>query len=204
MAIQALENEVEMVVTWLCNWKCDYCSVDTHNRPKLTMEEVEKKLNEVPFKSIVTLSGGEVGMMKRNEIEFIISKLKSKDCKIHLNTNGLFIKRYKDLLKNFDYILYHCSENLDLDEEIIIDDDLKLEYMLIVTDNNYHKLENFLRKYPNIKFHIVSSTMPKGINNVTLNKKIKNSLIKKYHHRMTIESKKRIFTEKNFDAIKYL
>jgi 2-iminoacetate synthase ThiH len=47
MAIHAQEREIELVVTWICNWHCDYCCVDTHNRPTLTMDEVKAKLDKV-------------------------------------------------------------------------------------------------------------------------------------------------------------
>ena len=45
MAVHAHEKEIELVVTWVCNWHCDYCCVDTHNRPTLTMDEVKAKLD---------------------------------------------------------------------------------------------------------------------------------------------------------------
>jgi organic radical activating enzyme len=204
VAVQALENEIELVVTWVCNWHCNYCSVDTHNRPILTMDEVKQKLNSVTPGYIVTLSGGEVGTMKREDIEYIIKELKSKKCKLHINTNGLFIKRYKDLCKHFDNILYHCSEDLELSDNIIIDEELNLDYLLIVTDKNFHKLESFLNKYKDIKFNLVSSTMPFGINGTTLSKINKNKMLAKFHNRMTEESKMRVFKEKDFDAIIYL
>ena len=91
MAIQALENEVELIVTWVCNWHCEYCCVDTHNRPKLSFDDVKLKLAKVPDRSFVTLSGGEVGSMRRHEIEYILDQLEQKQCDIGINTNGLFI-----------------------------------------------------------------------------------------------------------------
>jgi organic radical activating enzyme len=204
MAIQAKEREIEIVVTWTCQWHCDYCCVDTHNRPNLTMDEVKVKLDKVIPGYNVTLSGGEVGTMKRTDIQYIIDELKAKDCKLSINTNGLFIKRYRDLLHHFEYILYHCSEDLDLDDEIIIDPELELHYLLIVTDNNYHKLDAFLAKYPDINFSLVAATMPDGINKVILSPRLKHAMIAKHHNRMTKESKKRVFKEKDFDAIIYL
>jgi len=204
MAIQSKEKEIELVVTWICNWQCDYCCVDTHNRPKLSMEDVRKKLEKIIPGYNVTLSGGEVGTMKRKDIEFILNELEKKECRPSINTNGLFIKKYKDLLHRFDTILYHCSENLDLNDDIIIDPELNLQYLLIITDKNYHKLEAFLKKYSDIKFHLVASTMPEGIKNVTLSKKLKHSMLTKFHNRMTEESKMRVFKEKDFDSIIYI
>jgi organic radical activating enzyme len=204
MGIQAKEREIEIVVTWICQWHCDYCCVDTHNRPSLAMDEVKVKLDKVIPGFNVTLSGGEVGTMKRTDIQYIIDELKAKDCKLSINTNGLFIKRYRDLLHHFEYILYHCSEDLDLDDEIIIDPELELHYLLIVTDNNYHKLDAFLAKYPDINFSLVAATMPDGINKVILSPRLKHAMLAKHHSRMTEESKKRVFKEKDFDAIIYL
>jgi len=204
MAVQSKEKEIELVVTWTCNWFCEYCCVDTHNRPELTMEEVKKKLDKVIPGYNVTLSGGEVGSMKRSEIEFILDELESKGCRPSINTNGLFIKRYRDLLPRFDTILYHCSENLDIDDRIIIDPALNLEYLLIVTDNNFHKLDAFLNKYPEIEFHLVAASNPVGIKNVMLGNKLKNKMLAKFYKRMSTESKKRVWKEKDFDAIIYL
>jgi len=204
MPILAVENEIELVVTWVCNWKCDYCCVDTHNRPKLTMDEVKNKLNKITDGCTVTLSGGEVGSMNRTDVEYIITYLEGTHCKININTNGLFIKRYRDLLSRFDTVLYHCSENMDLEDDVIIDPTLNLEYLLIVTDKNFDKLGAFLDKYSNIQFHLVASTMPVGIKGTILSNKNKHAMIAKYHTRMTEQSKKRVFNEKNFDAIIYL
>ena len=204
MAIQAMEKEIELVVTWVCNWNCDYCCVDTHNRPKMSMDDVRAKLDKVIPGYNVTLSGGEVGSMKREDIEYILSELKAKGCSPSINTNGLFIKRYRDLLCHFDTILYHCSENLDINDDIIIDPELDLQYLLIVTDNNYHKLGAFLDKYPDIQFNLVAATNPEGINGVTLSTPLKHRMLKEFHSRMTKDSIKRVFTEKDFNAIIYL
>jgi organic radical activating enzyme len=204
MSIQAKENEIEIVVTWVCNWFCDYCCVDTHNRPTLTMDDVKEKLEKVIPGYNVTLSGGEVGSMKRADIEFILAELEAKGCSISINTNGLFIKRYRDLLPRFETILYHCSEDLDSADEIIVDAELHLQYLLIVTDNNYHKLEAFLAKYPDIQFNLVAATMPDGVNKVILSPKLKHKMLAHHHTRMTDDSKKRVFKEKDFDAIIYI
>jgi len=203
MAVLALDNEIELIVTWVCNWHCEYCCVDTHNRPDLTMDEVKLKLEKIIPGYKVTLSGGEVGTMKRKNIEYILDELEKKGCEININTNGLFIKKYKDLLPRFKTILYHCSEDLE-DDKIIIDSNLNLEYLLIITDNNYNRLDNFLKKYPDISFNLVAASNPKGIHNVTLSNELKHKMISTQYKRMTVESKKRVFKEKDFDSIIYL
>jgi organic radical activating enzyme len=168
------------------------------------MDDVKQKLDKVIPGYNVTLSGGEVGTMKRADIEYIMDELEKKGCSLSINTNGLFIKRYRDLLPRFDTILYHCSEDLNLEDEVIIDPELNLQYLLIVTDNNFGRLDAFLNKYPDLKFHLVAATMPDGINKVILSPKLKHSMLTKYYNRMSDESKKRVFKEKDFDAITYL
>lgn len=203
MPVLALDNEIELIVTWVCNWHCEYCCVDTHKRPTLTMEQVRDKLDRVTPGCIVTLSGGEVGTMKRHDIEYILDSLEAKNCQININTNGLFIKRYRDLCTRFETILYHCSEDLN-DDNIIIDNELGLQYLLIVTDNNYPKLDAFLSRYPDIKFNLVAASNPENIHNVTLSARLKHHMLARHHNRMTQDSKKRILKEKDFDAITYL
>jgi organic radical activating enzyme len=168
------------------------------------MDQVKAKLDKIIPGYNVTLSGGEVGSMKRADIEYILNELEKKGCRPSINTNGLFIKRYRDLLPRFDTILYHCSEDMDLDDEIIIDPELNLEYLLIVTDNNFDRLEPFLAKYPQIQFHLVAATNPEGIDGVVLSSRLKNKMIAKYYNRMSDESKKRVFIEKDFDGILYI
>jgi organic radical activating enzyme len=204
MAIHAQEKEIELVVTWVCNWHCNYCCVDTHNRPTLTMDEVKAKLDKVIPGYNVTLSGGEVGSMKRSDIEYILDDLEKKNCRPSINTNGLFIKRYRDLLPRFEHILYHCSEDMELDDNIIIDPTLNLQYLLIVTDKNYKNLKPFLDKYKDIQFHLVAATNPEGINGVILSPRLKNKMLTKFYSRMSEESKTRVFIEKDFNSIIYL
>ena len=204
MGVLTKPNEIELVVTWVCNWHCEYCSVDTHNRPRMTMDDVRAKLERVTPGYHVTLSGGEVGSMRREDVEYILDTLESKGCAISINTNGLFIKRYKDLLHRFDTVLYHCTEDINLSDEIIIDDGLNLDYLVIVTDNNFARLGDFLNKYPSITFSLVAASNPEGITGPTLSAANKHRMLAQYHTRMTEDSKKRVFKEKDFDAIIYL
>jgi hypothetical protein len=168
------------------------------------MDEVKSKLDRVIPGYNVTLSGGEVGSMKRADIEYILDELDKKGCTIHINTNGLFIKRYRDLCNRFKTILYHCSEDINPTDDIIIDPELDIEYLLIVTDNNFSRLGDFLNKYPDIQFNLVAASNPDGIFGPTLSNELKYRMLAEYHTRMTKGSIKRVFTEKDFDAIAYL
>lgn len=201
MSVQAKEKEIELVITWTCQWHCEYCCVDTHNRPKLSFDEVKEKLDNVIPGYNVTLSGGEPGALKREQLEYIIEELEKKNCTISINTNGLFIKKYPDLVDKMQEVLYHCSEDISLDDDILIGD---YEYLLIVTDNNFKRLGPFLEKYSDITFNLVAATNPEGIHGPILSIENKHRMLKLYHNRMTKDSIKRVFKEKDFDSIKYL
>ena len=62
MAIQAKENEIELIITWICNWTCEYCCVDTHNRPSLPFEDVKEKIVDQKEGSAIVTSeiGGSI------------------------------------------------------------------------------------------------------------------------------------------------
>lgn len=197
-------KEYELVVTYKCNWNCTFCAVDTHNQPKLPIEDIEEKIKKIEFGSEVTLSGGEVGTMSMNDIVYIITLLELKQCKLSLNTNGLFIKKYPELLNKFKEILYHCSE--DLTEIEVMPDEFNssfTKYMIVVDDMNFKNLDSFLNKYSHIKFDIVPSTMPEGVDLCTLSYKNKVKIFTKYQKHMTEESKYYLMKGRPYD-IRYL
>lgn len=182
--------EYELVVTYKCNWNCKYCAVDTHNQKTISNDMILDKISKIQNSSTVTLSGGEVGTMSKDSIIMIINELKKKDCRISLNTNGLFIKKYPELLREFEYILYHCSENLKEIEILPHEFDSSFtQYMIVVSDINFNNLGSFLNKYRDMLFDIVPSTMPEGIKLDTLSNKNKIAIFTKYHKHMTDESK---------------
>ena len=201
MAVLSKTQEIELVVTWVCNWDCEYCCVDTHNRDSLTMNQVKAKLKKVIPGHNVTISGGEPGALKRDDVEYILTKLESMGCEPSINTNGTFIRKYPDLLPRFETILYHCSENIDPKDDTIIGD---YDYLLIVTDNTIDNLGAFLEKYKDIQFNLVAATNPDGVYGPTLSNKNKHRMLKLYHSRMTKESIRRVFNEKDFDTIIYI
>lgn len=204
MAIQAKPNEVELIITWVCNWNCEYCCVDTHKRPTLSFSEVKQKIKQVPVGSNVTLSGGEPGALKRDQLEYIFGELKKKGCILSINTNGTFIRKFRDLCNELDTILYHCSQDILLTDKIIQDNTLNIDYLLIVTDHNIDRVQSFLDHYHTIQFNLVAASNPEGVDNVTLSSPNKHRMLTKFHSRMTPESIQRAFTEKDFDAIVYI
>lgn len=197
-------KEYELVLTYKCNWNCSYCAVDTHNQKELSLDEVKQKIQKIENDSNVTLSGGELGTMRKENLLEIIELLEAKNCNLAINTNGLFLRVHRDLMHRFEYILYHCSE--DLKEIALLPDEFDssyTQYMIVVDDLNFPNLESFLQKYPNIKFDIVPSTMPLGVNNTILSYENKVKIFTKYHKHMTEESKYYIMKGRPYD-IEYL
>jgi len=204
------ENEIELILTYKCNWHCDYCSVDTHNQTALNLNDITNKLKLVTPNYNVTLSGGEIGLLDYNTIMLVINTLQEKNCKISLNTNGVFLLKYPELAKYFSYVIYHCTEDLESDPEfsavnVFKNSGVIVEYMIVVTDNNIHNLDKYLNKHISTNFHIVAASKPIGGLNVILSNKNKYSIISKQYKNITKESIKRlIIKEKNFDSIKYI
>jgi len=210
--IEAQENEIELVVTYYCNWKCDYCCVDTHSKPFISPEDIDKKLEKVIPGYNVTLSGGEVGLLPVEQIEHIIEELEKKTCRISLNTNGYFLRKHAHLAKYFEYILYHCSEDLIKDPDYKSVEEFKrnnpevvVDLMLVVTDNNIHRLAEWLDRNKDNVFHVVAATQPEDGMDVTLSNKNRYWIMKQQFPNISQESMKRlIIKEKDFDRIIYI
>ncbi len=165
------------------------------------MDMVKKKLKLIPNGYNVTISGGEPGSMSRDNILFILEYLEAIDCVPSINTNGTFLRKYPDLIPRFDTVLYHCSENIDVNDKVFEGD---YDYLLIVTDTNFHRLGDFLNHHKDKQFSLVAATNPENIDNPTLSIENKHKMLKRHHKQMTTESIKRVFKEKDFDAITYI
>ena len=107
-------REYAITLTYICNWNCPYCAVrnSVDWKPSVSMQDVDGKIDAISDGSMVTLFGGEPGMLEKRELEHYITRLKEKGCGLKLETNGLFIERYPELLSEFYKITYHCSEDL--------------------------------------------------------------------------------------------
>jgi organic radical activating enzyme len=198
--------DYELIITYKCNWNCSYCCVDTHNRPEPI--NIFENINKIPNGSMITISGGEPGLLQKNKIIEILDKLLEKKCDIGINTNGLFLEKYPDLIeKYFTNINYHVSPELDINDDIVkLETSFKINYLLIVTDINFKNLDNYLAKYPDIIFTIIPASNPgSGILGAPeLNMKNRFRILKKYYKRITQESKKVLLKDKVFDNIIYL
>jgi len=183
------ESSIELEVTFRCNWNCDYCLVDTHDRDDIDFKDTMEYIHSLDDNTEVSISGGEPGMLKREEITEIILLLKSKNCELDLITNGLFIEKYPDLLHNFESISYHCVEYIE--DDIVVYDYDNIVYNIVVTSVNMNKLDWFFNKHKdlNIKFKLL-------INFRKSNKvKIKDflNLIKKYESLVDVKETNKEF-----------
>ena len=148
-----------LYLTYKCNWFCNYCSEDTHNRNEITFEEIQRKVEAIPPNSDVALTGGEPGILKKPVITWVLEQLKAKGCFVNVNTNGTFFKKHPELCHIPDSFLYHCSEHLEDDEIYIPDfvDRSKIDFQLVLTDKSLHRLEYYVNKYPDIKFLVFAA-----------------------------------------------
>lgn len=196
------------MVSCKCNWHCQYCAVNnSHDRKDyLSDETIIANANKVEPRSIVTIFGGEPGLTKRELLEKCIEILEAKECQIYLETNGLFIQKYPDLLNHFYEILYHCSEDLEPNGQILEFKHSRIRYLLIIHDKNIHKLQLFLNSHPNIQFDMLEATYPypEEMDGPRLSKENKQMLIKQFSMKMTSESLFRLLNGKDFERIEFL
>lgn len=204
MPIQAIRGEIEIEVTHECNWNCPYCAIHTHKLPPISKKQIRDKIDSIQTNKIVTISGGEPGMLDEDDIDYILNNLQKKECTLFLNTNGLFIRRYPEKISKFKQIIYHCSENLNCQDYIIRNIPCDTRYMIVVNDQNFKNLDQFLHMNEDIKFDIVQATYNNIGDGITLSSKNKSFILTHYYDRMTKESIDRMFNEKNWDIMEFI
>lgn len=201
-------KEFAFMVSCKCDWHCQYCAVNNSHdrRDALPLEVVLTNARKVEPWSVVTLFGGEPGLAERALLEQCIAILESKHCKIYLETNGLFIQRYPDLLEHFHEVLYHCSEDLAEEDQILVSTFKRIRYLIIVHDKNINRLQSFLEKHKDIKFDFIEATYPypEEMNGPRLSSKNKKIVVEKFAARMTTESLYRLLNGKDFERIEFL
>ena len=150
-----MKIEYKLPITFACNWNCSYCCVDTHNQPEVDYQTIFKTIGQYPNNSVVHIEGGEPGLVDESTILRILDKLNNKNCEILLNTNGVFLNRYPELLNNFVSIIYHCVENVSTRKELRYYTHSDIVYMLV-----FDKIEQlddiiyYIEKYKDIKFFV--------------------------------------------------
>ena len=203
MPILNVPDEAEIELTHLCNWNCRYCAICTRSLPAISEEEAVEKVRFAAGKfKTVTFSGGEPGLLSRKILEFMIKCVKDSGSALCINTNGTFIEKYPDMVSLFDEVVYHCSEDLD--------DTLKtyprfrnIRYMLVIDDFNLVKVKPYLDANPDVVFDIVPASYEPGDPRKPLSARGRMEIAREFRGRITPESYRRLFIDKDFDKVKY-
>lgn len=205
-----MKKEYEIEVCYKCNWNCDYCCVKTHTKKPFEDSKIVEKFLSYNIKdSNITISGGEPSYASDNLLKFLIDYSQQNNCKINLNTNGRFFREKPELIKYFSEINYHCSENLKPEKikEYLVPNDVKVNYLIIVTDKNMNKLQKFIdinaEFFVYNKLLIIPASNPYGIQGPDLSLDNYKKIFIKFKNYMTNESKLRFITNnKSFEESK--
>lgn len=185
----------EIEIAYKCNWSCNYCCVETHTKKIISDHDIINKFLELKLKdTTLTISGGEPSYASDYIFDAIIDYSKKYNLKLILNTNGRMFEKKQKYIKYFNKINYHCSEDL---EQLKIKkyDHPNIEYLLIVTDKNYKKLQAFLNTNPGI-YKIIPANNPYNVKMEDLSLENYSEIFKNFYKYMTPESKLR-FISKN-------
>ena len=206
-------KEYEIEVCYRCNWDCEYCCVETHTKQPKTDQEILDNFYSLGIKDAnITISGGEPSYASDHLLIALIEYALINRCDLNLNTNGRFFKAKPELIKYFKEVNYHCSINLEpikIKEYPIIEQtpETQVNYLVIVTDNNFDKLPKFIEVnqefFEDHKLLVIPASNPFGVNRPELsipNFKyiIRNSTVWDV---LSQESKLRLITKNsNFEA----
>ncbi len=176
-------------ITYKCNWDCSFCATDTHSQKDITFEDIKRKLTYIEPNSEVSISGGETGLIDEGILEYILKDLKAKNSKISIMTNGLYLKKYLKFDSYINDYFYHCTYNL-IDDIYIPEDTTKIEFMLVVTDETFPLLDEFLTKYSDITFTVFGADkyIVKGQDGTSLSKINSIRLLSKFKDRISKRS----------------
>lgn len=180
----------EINVTLRCNWDCPYCSMKERIGGKIDILQIIDLIKSVPKGAELTLSGGEPGLLPETKLQAIL--IAAMQRKLVLNTNGLFIKKYRKYLRHFDVINLH----IDPEKEWI---DGSFNRVLIATRTNQEELLNFC-KIKNQKFDII----PSSHNDGRINEYTCYSLDNRLFEFMTRESLRHYFLQDRYRNVVYL
>lgn len=185
--------EYEINVTLECNWDCPYCSMK--ERIGNPCSNVINLIRKVPSSSTLTISGGEPGLLSLYEIEKIIEVCSARDLILKMNTNGTFVKKYPELLDNFEQVNLHCRT-----DKPWIDGDFNR--VLIATRYNQQELLQYCVQYTQYgcKFDIIPSTHNDGCINEFTCIRLDNALLKY----MTKQSLRFYFLRNRYKNVIYL
>jgi hypothetical protein len=147
--------------TSLCNKKCCYCGqkLSDHGTKEDIKLNLLKLLNKYDLNNynIIKVMGGELGVIDKEKLDILFNNLKNVFDKIHIYTNGLFLDKYYNYYKeyNFKYI-YHVTSFDNFVDYSNYNKNINLFHNYVVY--NYEcldDLEKLLKKYPNYKFDYI-------------------------------------------------
>lgn len=204
MPILNVPDEIELELTHKCNWNCRYCAIRTHSLPPVSEKDALAKVEAAAGRyKTVTFSGGEPGLLRRAVLEKMLDTVASSGSRVCLNTNGTMMKRYPDLAERFDQVIYHCSR--DLVDRLVPYLQLRdVRYMLVVDDVNYPRLKYYLENNKETLFDVVPASYEPGDSRKPLSVYYRMQIVERFRDRITPESLRRLFVDKDFDRVKYL
>ena len=188
-------REYTLYLTFKCNWKCSYCITDTHNQ--IEPSSIIDKIKDIENDSFVSISGGEPGLASEETVRLTFELLTKKNCKIHLNTNGTFLKTFPQYLDYVNTISYHCfADEVNPFFRRFPELEYKMDYVITVTDQMMCDLETFFKINQDIKFYVFSADMiikSDGSVNNFLSKKNILKLYSKYKEYLNPECYSKLF-----------
>lgn len=196
-----LRKEYEIEVCYQCDWNCNYCCVQTHTKTPVSDKEIKDNFLSHQIKdSNITISGGEPSFASDHLLIFLIEYALMNRCDLNLNTNGRFFRVKPELIKYFEEINYHVSENLKPEKikEYLVPDNVKVNYLIIVTDKNFKKLAKFIDI--NLEFLVynklllIPASNPYGVEGPILSPENYKYVLSNFRSVMTNESRLRFIT----------
>jgi organic radical activating enzyme len=154
---------LSIIVTTNCNYRCPYCVLEKNTGINLNTDEDNfnidnlKLLNNYNFNKIkkINILGGEPGLLSKEELDLIFNYFKDKNIlndKIRILTNGLFLEKYLEYYKDFNYAYHVIDFNSFKDYSKY---NLKLYNLYVIwNEDSVNDFEKLLKTYPNINFEM--------------------------------------------------
>jgi len=149
-------ESVVLKITNKCNWSCNYCdNVDNKTSP---IEKVKNYINLLQTYNpniLISLSGGEPGLLSKDYLQEIFNEL-NHPCEIA--TNGTFLENnYHEIFRSYiNNISYHVISEINEPTKInvIKDNDIPIDYIIIVHKQNLKYIKSFIKTNDHINFTI--------------------------------------------------
>lgn len=141
---------ISFFVTQQCNQKCDYCDIpDIKNPRSINLELFDKYANIIIdhySPTEIRLTGGEIGLLPKDNIDYILTSINSNN--IRINTNGLFLERHWDLFEKYKCKLGITYHHIDLNSEILKKyHHNKINCMFVICNDNINNVKKIIDKY---------------------------------------------------------